>query len=256
MRWYKADLHIHSVLSPCGGLEMSPSALMKKVKELGLDIIAITDHNTMANCSTYHQVADKEGVNFLNGVEIQTSEEIHLLALFDDFDKAMSFDRQLYDSLLNIPNDPEYFGDQVVIDADENIIRCEARALINSSVWTLEEVLNKVHDYDGFCFPAHVDAKTFSIIGQLGFIPNNLDLEAVGITAHGDKKEIVRLFPYLQKYALIRSSDAHYLADVGSGTTMFWLESPTVNEIRMACKGIQGRKIWNEIDKINIDREE
>lgn len=256
MRWYKADLHIHSVLSPCGGLEMSPLSLVRKAKELGLDIIAITDHNTMANCSAYQRVAESDEINFLKGVEIQTSEEIHLIVLFDETDDALAFDRELYESLLDIPNDPEFFGDQVVIDSDENIIRCEDRALLNSSIWSLEEVLEKVNQYHGFCFPAHVDAKTFSIIGQLGFIPNDLEIVAVGITAKGKRDEILKEFPYLQKYALIRSSDAHYLADIGSGYALFWLESPTVNEIRMACKGIQGRKIWNENESLNINQEE
>jgi 3',5'-nucleoside bisphosphate phosphatase len=256
MRWYKADLHIHSVLSPCGGLEMSPLCVIKKAKELGLDIIAITDHNTMANCSAYHRVAEKEDVNFLNGVEIQTAEEIHLIALFDEFANAMSFDRELYDSLLNIPNDPEYFGDQVVVDADENIIRCEDKALLNSSLWSLDEVLIKVEEHNGFCFPAHVDATTFSIIGQLGFIPDSLPIAAVGITAKGKRDVILENYPFLQKFALIRSSDAHYLADIGSGYAMFLLESPTVKEIRMACKGLEGRRIWNEKDEININQEE
>jgi len=249
-------LHIHSVLSPCGGLEMSPVALVKRAKEMGLDIIAITDHNTMANCSSYHRVAEREDVNFINGVEIQTAEEIHLIALFDESEDALNFDHELYDSLLNIPNDPEYFGDQVVIDADENIIRCEERALLNSSKWTLDEALKRVRKYNGFCYAAHVDAKTYSIIGQLGFIPDDLKLDAVGITAKSNREEILELYPYLKKYALIKSSDAHYLADIGSGYTMFWLEIPTLSEIRMACEGIQGRKIWNEIDKINIDQEE
>ncbi len=256
MRWYKADLHIHSVLSPCGGLEMSPASLIRRVKELGLDIIAITDHNIMANCPAYHRVAEKEDVNFICGVEIQTTEEIHLIALFDDREDVQGFDSDLYNSLLNIPNDPEYFGDQVVIDADENIIRCEERALLNSSIWTLEEAIDKIHAYHGFVFPAHVDAHTFSIIGQLGFIPTDLELDAVGITAHAKRDELLKQYPYLKEYALIRSSDAHYLTDIGSGYTMFWLEHPTVNEIRMACEGMQGRRIWNEIDTINIKQEE
>ncbi len=229
---------------------MSPKALMKRAKEKGLDIIAITDHNTMANCSAYHRVAAKDDIAFINGVEIQTSEEIHLVALFDEADDASAFDKELYESLLPIPNDPDYFGDQVVIDSNENIIRCEERALLNSSTWTLDEALDKIHEYHGFCYPAHVDVHTFSIIGQLGFIPDDMPIDAIGITAHGDRDRILADFPYLEKYALIRSSDAHYLADVGSGYAMFYLEKPTVSEIRKACMGTEGRKLWNEKEEI------
>jgi 3',5'-nucleoside bisphosphate phosphatase len=221
VRWYKADLHIHSVLSPCGGLEMSPAALMKRAKEMELDIIAITDHNTMANCPAYHRVADRDDMHFISGVEIQTAEEIHLIALFDDTEDIQGFDKELYSSLLNIPNDPEYFGDQVVIDADENIVRCEDKALLNSSMWSLDEALEAIHRYNGFVYPAHVDAVTFSIIGQLGFIPDGLAVDAIGITAKADRQKVLENYPYLEKYALIRSSDAHYLTDVGSGYAMF-----------------------------------
>jgi 3',5'-nucleoside bisphosphate phosphatase len=256
VQWYKADLHIHSVLSPCGGLEMSPSALVNRAKELKLDIIAITDHNTMANCPAYKQVVEKENIKLICGVEIQTAEEIHLVALFDDDADILDFDRELYDSLLNIPNDPDYFGDQVVIDAEENIIRCEEKALINSSVWTLEEAIQKVHEYSGFCYPAHVDAHTFSVIGQLGFIPGDLKLDAIGLTAHAVLEDVIKKYPYLEKYALIRSSDAHYLADIGSGYETFWIEKPTIEEIKMACDRVGGRRIKNDKDKINRDQEE
>ncbi|MDD2331428.1 MAG: PHP domain-containing protein, partial [Candidatus Cloacimonetes bacterium] len=95
MRWYRADLHIHSVLSPCGGLEMAPQALMKRAKDMKLDWIAITDHNSLANCPAYEIVAHKWGIAFTWGVEIQTSEEINILAYFDDSSSAQQFDKLL-----------------------------------------------------------------------------------------------------------------------------------------------------------------
>jgi PHP family Zn ribbon phosphoesterase len=250
LQWFKADLHIHSVLSPCGGLEMSPLAVMERAKQLGIDIIAVTDHNSLANSCAYAEVALKMGIHYLFGVEIQTAEEIHLIALFQDATDAMALDAELYESLLPLPNDPDYFGDQVVVDADENILRFEERALLNSSTWSLEETLVKIREHQGFCFPAHVDAFTFSIIGQLGFIPDDLHLDAIGITARCDKDELLEKFPFLAPYPLVRSSDAHYLQDIGSGFAYFWLAEPNLAEIRLACLNQAGRKIWNELDMI------
>lgn len=103
MRWFTADLHIHSVLSPCGGLEMAPKAIIGRLKSLGIDWMAITDHNTLANCPAYAAVASREGVGFTWGVEVQTAEEIHLLVYFDQPDKAQAFGAELYDSLLPLP---------------------------------------------------------------------------------------------------------------------------------------------------------
>ncbi|MDZ4122071.1 MAG: PHP domain-containing protein [Candidatus Cloacimonadaceae bacterium] len=243
MRWYKADLHIHSVLSPCGGLEMSPTAMIERCKELQIDWIAITDHNSMANCPAYEKIACSSGIAFTWGVEIQTSEEIHLLVYFDDKDKAMEFDKLLYDSLLPIKNDPEFFGDQVVIDENENIINVVERALINSRIWSIDEVMDIARSFSGYCVPAHIDAEANSIIGQLGFIPNPDLFDALGITAGLDVDGFLQKHKAIRREQLIRCSDAHYLGDLGSGYTSFWIERPTMYELKMAVNGEDNRKI-------------
>jgi len=235
LQYYKADLHIHSVLSPCGGLEMSPQSVMKKACEMGIDIIAITDHNSMANSCVYQRVAAKFGIHYIYGVEIQTTEEIHVIALFDDWEVAREFNKELYKSLLPIENDPDYLGDQVVIDDDENIIRSIKRALLNSSLWTFETTFKKIHNSGGFGFPAHVDAYTNSVISQLGFIPPGVNISALGITAKCNENELFGQYPFLKDYTLIRNSDAHYLEDIGSGFTKFYLEEPSLSGIVQAC---------------------
>ncbi len=240
-KWYKADLHIHSVLSPCGDLEMSPSVVINKLIERNVDMFAITDHNSMANYEAYNFHAQKAGIKCFPGIEIQTAEEVHLVALFDDYEKAKKLARQCYLSLMPIENDPDYFGDQVLIDEEENLVGFENRALINSSVWTLEETVEKIRSFDGFCFPAHEDALSFSITAQLGFIPEVLDFSAVGITAKCDKENLFTKFPYFLKYALIRNSDAHYPQDIASGTTEFFIKDRSVKEIELATKGLDGR---------------
>jgi PHP family Zn ribbon phosphoesterase len=244
LHWYKADLHLHSVLSPCGDLSMSPHAVMRKAREMELDIIAITDHNSLANCNTYHQVAQQYGIYLLYGLEVQAAEEIHLITLFNDLEAAASFGKIIYDSLLPVANDPDFFGDQVVIDAEDNIIKFEEKALINSSLLPLDEIVKIAERHNAFIFPAHVDAASYSIIGQLGMIPDYLNFVACGITAKADPKTLTSQYPQLANYTLIKNSDAHYLDDIGSGYTEFYLDSPTTDELKKACRSEFGRKVY------------
>ncbi len=236
MRSWKCDLHIHSVLSPCASLEMSPRAVIQRALEEKLDIIAITDHNTMSNSAVFHRAAADAGIVCLFGVEIQTMEEIHVVGLFDDEEKAMQFDRELYQALPPIPNDPEYFGDQVVIDIDENIVRCEEKALLNSVEWDMDTTLQMIDQYGGYGFPAHVNAATYSLISQLGFIPTNPLITALGITANCDEEAFLSNYPAARDYPRLRNSDAHYLRDIDSGFTILEMDAPTIAEIKRVMK--------------------
>ena len=242
MNWYRADLHIHSVLSPCSGLEMSARNVMKTAKEKGISLVAITDHNSMANCAVYEKVATHYGLKFFWGVEIQTMEEIHVITLFEDQLTALKFDGELYESLLPIDNNPEFFGDQVVIDEEENIVRFEKRALINSSQWSLDELVRRLEVLNCFYYPAHIDAESYSIIGQLGFIPPEYHFPALGITSVCDLDRFIKTHPELASYSFIRSSDAHYLDDIGKGFTEYYLEEPSLKEVRLACQKKELRK--------------
>lgn len=222
---------------------MAPSTLMPKLMETGIEIFAITDHNSMSNIEVFQYWANKYDIVCLSGIEVQTSEEVHLIALFDRIGDAKQFANELYNSLLPIENDPDYFGDQVIIDRYENIIGIEERALINSSMWDLDTTIQKITENNGFWFPAHEDEGTFSITAQLGFFPQHIEFQAIGISACCKKENLFTKFPYMEKYALIRNSDAHYIEDVGKGYSMFYIEEPTVAEIQKACMGIEGRKV-------------
>ncbi|MDD4309271.1 MAG: PHP domain-containing protein [Candidatus Cloacimonetes bacterium] len=243
MRWIRADLHIHSVLSPCGGLEMSPGALMQRAKDFNIEWIAITDHNSMANCPAYQKIANSAGIAFSWGVEIQSAEEIHLLAYFDDSTQAEEFDAELYKSLLPLDNDADFFGDQVIIDENENILRVEQRALINSSIWDLNTVVNRVHEFGGMVFPAHVDASVNSIISQLGFLPKEPEFQLFGITAGMNVENWLKQQPVFVGKSLIRASDAHYLADIGTGYSELFIDNACVAELQKAALHIDGRCI-------------
>ena len=222
---------------------MAPRALMQRLKECHIDWLAITDHNSMANCAAYANVAAGEGLFFTWGVEIQSVEEIHLLAYFDDSAAALAFDEELYNSLLPIENDADFFGDQVVIDENENILRLEHRALINSSVWDLSTVAERVSAYGGFVVPAHIDAGVNSIISQLGFMPAEPVFELFGITAGLQTGQWLAQQPYFADKSLLRASDAHYLADLGSGYSDVFVDSASVAELHKAARQIDGRMI-------------
>ncbi len=217
--------------------------MMKKAKKTGLDIIAITDHNSLANSKVYGDIAREYGLHYIFGVEVQTAEQVHVIVLFDDWQKAVIFNSKLYQALLPLENDPESFGDQVVIDAAGNIKRFIKKALLNSVTWSFEALLQKAKDQQGFVFPAHVNALSYSIITQLGFIPENTDIEAVGISANCDEKKLITKYPYLKNYALIRNSDAHYLKNIGSGFTEFYLEEPSLKAIIKSCRNKKNIRI-------------
>lgn len=222
---------------------MSPNELVSRAKRLGLDWIAITDHNSMANCPAYEAVALKSGLAFSWGVEVQSSEEIHLLVYFDDHDAAKAFDEELYASLLPIENDPDFFGDQVIIDENEAIIRLENRALINSSMWDINEVCEHAQSHSGWVVPAHVDATANSILSQLGFMPEEPVFEAFGISARLDESKFLSRQPWFRGKSLLRCSDAHYLADLGSGYSTVLCHQPSIAELRLAALAQDGRKI-------------
>jgi len=243
VRWYKAALHIHSALSPCADLEMAPAAIVNRAVELGLDLIALTDHNSLDNTAVTRRLAEKAGFVCLPGAEVQTMEEIHVVCLFPDDDTAAAFHRVLYAALPDMKNDPDYFGDQPVVDEQGNILRFEEKALINSVEWSLEDTAAQVQAHGGFCFPAHVDRATYSVLAQLGFIPDVPHFDALGISSFCNTDELLRQHHSLGAYTLLRNSDAHFLVDIGRGYSMLYIQHPSPAELRLACRREEGRKV-------------
>ncbi|PID27660.1 MAG: phosphoesterase [Candidatus Cloacimonadota bacterium] len=243
MRRFKTDLHLHSVLSPCGDLSMSPENIINEAVKNKIEILALTDHNTLRNIPAFLNKARKAGIFFIPGVEIQTSEDIHAVALFPDWDTASRFQIKLDSALPPLKNDPDYFGDQVVVDEDENIICFEEKALLNSIDWSFDYTLEIVKQEGGFCFPAHVDADIFSLYGQLGFIPPYLDIPALEVTYLCDIDDFKMKHPELKSKTLLKNSDAHYVPDIGRGYSFFWMNEPDFRELILAFKQADGRRV-------------
>ena len=220
---------------------MSPKAIVNKVKEKGINLIAITDHNSFENAYYAGKAARSAGIFAFYGMEVQSREEVHILAIFDIYDKLEAFGKIIYENLPSVPNNPEFFGDQVVVDENDEIIRFEEKLLVNSVSLSLEEVVNLIKDYDGLAILSHINASHYSIISQLGFIPKGLKVDALEVKYDTKPEEMIGL-GISNNYPIISSSDAHYLEDIGRGYTIFEMEKPTLEEIKRALLGLEGRK--------------
>jgi len=202
----RADLHIHSCVSPCADLEMSPRAIAERAKENGLDLVALTDHNTSLNCPAFKANCDALGLWSLYGMEVTSSEEAHLVCLFEDVDTALEFSEFVYKFLPDVPNKPEVFGDQVYVNEEEEILGEVEKYLGNATLLSIDDVREEVYSRNGLFIPAHVDKPVFSIVSQLGFLPDS-EYTAIEVFNPINAKDYA-------KYPVISDSDAHYLDDV------------------------------------------
>ena len=241
---YRADLHIHSCLSPCGDWEMSPRNIVRQSISKGLDIIAICDHNSIENAAAAMEEGERRGVTVLPGMEICSKEEVHILAIFSNLDDAEYMQALVYDNLPG-ENQPDIFGHQVVADCEDGVVCENERLLIGATALGLHELAALTQERGGLSITSHVDRQAFSIIGQLGFLPADLTIDAVEISARANRSEVTKTHSGIEQFAIITSSDAHYLKDIGAVSTVFRLAEPTLNEIRLALRAENGRKIIN-----------
>ncbi len=217
----KADLHIHSALSPCASLEMAPSAIVRRALELGLDLIAITDHNSVENGFYAATLGKKAGIHVLFGMEAQTREDVHALCLFEDRRQAERFNGHVYSLLPDVPNNLDYFGDQVVVDEQDNIVRQEEKLLLNALKISVPELIDLVRRHGGACIPAHVEASPFGLLVNLGMVPRELAGSVLEISYAARAEMVIKANPALVGNPLISNSDAHFLKDIGRACTVF-----------------------------------
>jgi len=240
---FKADLHIHSVLSPCGDLDMSPRNIISRAKEENLQIIAVTDHNTLKQSQIVAELAERQNIFPVFGAEISTREEIHCLVFFPDRKIASEFQQFIDRHLPIIENHPELFGYQVVVDAEDNILEEEKRLLISALNVGIQIVEKEVHRLGGIFIPAHIDRSQNSITSQLGFLPAEIKVDALGISKFAVIENLKAKYDFIHDHTLIRSSDAHYPEDIGKGFSFFEIEKRTFKEIRLALLHQKGRSV-------------
>ena len=204
------DFHIHSALSPCGDNDMTPNNLINMSIIKGLDAVALTDHNACENVRAAAAVAGDK-IIFIPGMEVETSEEVHIVTLFPTADAAEEMQRILVDSSPYIPNRPEIFGNQYIMDENDEICGEIDRMLVTASGLDIYTVVAAAKDLGGIAYPAHIDRESYSVLSNLGFIPPDLDISAVEIT---EKSRAALEVEYSNRYNIITSSDAHYLWDI------------------------------------------
>lgn len=240
IREFTCDLHIHTCLSPCGDLDMYPQAIIGKCLRERLDVIGICDHNASENVEYVMKAARGTPITVLPGMEIATKEEVHVIALFDNIDDVLAIQTFVYESLQGM-NREEIFGCQAIVNEKNEVEGFNDRLLIAATGRTLNETVQEIHKCHGLAIAAHIDRESFSIIGQLGFVPHDIRFDALEVSVRTGIKKARELYPDLANYAFMESSDAHFIDDIGRGKTLFYIATPTISELKLALEGRNGR---------------
>jgi hypothetical protein len=243
LRRFRADLHIHTCLSPCGELTMSPRAVVRRAREAGLDLIAVTDHNTTENAAAVIEAAAGTDLAVLPGIELTTAEEVHILGLFDPGTELGPFQTTVYRNLPDVPSKNKFVKDQVIVDAADYVTGFSPRCLFGATRFSVQEAVDLIHGHGGLAIACHIDRESFSIVSQLGFIPPGLALEAVEVSPRLTIAEARTAFGPFDPLPMVRFSDAHQPEEIGRAVTDFLVASPDLEEIRKALAGKDGRRV-------------
>ncbi len=224
MNRYYYDFHIHSCLSPCADNDMTPSNIAGMATLAGLNIVALTDHNTVKNCPAFFKAAKANGIIPVAGMELTTAEDIHIVCLFEQLEDALSFGEAVEKRRIRIKNRTDIFGDQFIMDAEDNVIGVEDDLLSNATDISYDEVPSLVENYKGVCFPAHVDRQSNGVIATLGTMPEFPFFAIAEFHDLEKQEEYKDKYPILKTKLLTVGSDAHYLWDIRDKSAFFELE--------------------------------
>jgi PHP family Zn ribbon phosphoesterase len=236
----RAELHIHTLLSPCADVEMVPPLIVQQAVDQGIGLIAITDHNATANIEAVQKAARGSGLVVLPGVELQTLEEVHVLCLFDELDQINALQKIIDGHLPDVENNIEYFGEQFVVDETGEFIRREQRLLLTSTNLSLHHIWDHTMELGGLMIPAHVNRKAFGLLQVLGFVPTDIPIEILEVSQQSATDQAALQFPDLARYPLVKNGDAHFLEDI-KGYNQLTIASPTTMEIRRGVLGLENR---------------
>ncbi len=211
MALLNCDFHIHSCLSPCGDDDMTPNNIVNMALLNGLDVIALTDHNTCGNCRSTIEVGDANGLIVLPGMEITTSEEIHVTVIFPDIDKAEAFDKHVATQRMPIMNRVDIYGNQYYMDASDNIVAEEPVLLITATAIGIYDVVALAEEYGGIATLAHIDRHSNGVLSVLGDIDADMGYYRAEVTPNASEEQYRERFPFLK---FVKSSDAHDLLSI------------------------------------------
>lgn len=232
MNRYYYDFHIHSCLSPCADNDMTPANIAGMGTLAGLNIMALTDHNTVKNCPAFFKAAKQNGIIPIAGMELTTAEDIHVVCLFERLEEAMVFGDEVEKRRMLIKNRTDIFGEQLIVDELDNLIGVEENLLSNATSISYDEVPEFVSEFKGICYPAHIDRQTNGVIYTLGTFPEKPFFGCAELHDEGKIQELVEKHPVLNGKKIIIGSDAHYLWDIRDKKAYFDIDDePYSSEI-------------------------
>ncbi len=221
MNRYYYDFHIHSCLSPCADNDMTPNNIAGVCALAGLQIAALTDHNSTRNCPAFFAAAKRQGIIPVAGMELTTAEDIHIVCLFEQLADAMAFGDAVEERRVRIPNRVDIFGEQILMNEEDQPIGTDPDMLPNATTLSLEEVPPLVGAHNGVCFPAHIDREANGIVATLGVFPDSPPFGCAELHDPETAEEYRARFPILQGVRLLCGSDAHYLWDIRDAHAYF-----------------------------------
>ncbi|MEG1345959.1 MAG: PHP domain-containing protein [Acidaminococcaceae bacterium] len=258
MQEWIGDFHIHTLLSPCAEIEMTPHHIVLRAAEAGVQMLAITDHNTSANVEAALVAAEEYGVKVFPGMEVECKEEAHLVLLFDRLEQVQAMQSVVDAAMSGRKNVPERFGSQFVVDADDEFVAEEERLLLAPLTLSAAAIISSCSALGGLSIAAHIDRPAYSLVGQLGFLPPDLDLAAAEISPPGlAELQLQRLRRLVGTLPYITNSDAHRMADflAGPKNLVRLATAPTVAELKLALAGAEGRS-WQAGYRLTLNTQQ
>ena len=243
LRRFKADLHIHTCLSPCGELTIYPRKIIDRALEEGLAMVAVTDHNSGENAAAVQEAARGTTLTVFPGMEITSEEEVHILAVFETMDDLIPVQSEIFRKLPGEPLPDSIVKDQVLVNAQDEVTGFSRHCLMGAARMSVPEVVSLVHGAGGLAIAAHIDREAFSLISQLGFLPPDLPVDGLEISPRMTVPLARAAYASCAHLPMVRFSDAHQPDDIGRPFTEFLLAVPALSEIRMALRNSEGRRV-------------
>jgi len=226
------DLHIHSCLSPCGDDGLTPAFAAGTAKLCGMDVAALTDHNSAKNCPAFFTAAEFYGLSPLGGLELSTVEGVHVLCLFDKLEKIMEFDSYVYGRLMKMDNNPTFFGNQLIVNEEDDLLGEERYLLSGDTDIAFNEAAKLAESYGGIALPAHIDRKVNGAVEIFGTVPAEAGFSAYELRDRGNTEEYRRHM--VKRSVILYNSDAHMAEDIGSAGGAVTLDDDEVRELGAA----------------------
>ena len=228
---YYYDLHLHSCLSPCGDMDMTPNNIVGMAKLLGLDVIALTDHNSSLNCEAAMKVGKANGLTVIPGMELTTSEDIHAVCLFPTLEKALDWNEYVTEHRIRIRNKAEIYGRQVIMNEDDEEIGEVGELLLPASQISITSAYKKAKEFGGICFPAHIDRDSLSILSVLGEIDESCGFRTAELADISKLGALRKQHPILDTLNIITDSDAHYLENMRDAENFLELDELSAESV-------------------------